>query len=471
MAAEFLTVARQPTSGVRRTGNPQPLVVQGTSGAIIHGGFLADNEKNPALAGRRRYVTFSDMLANVSIIAAGSRYYLNLLAKASWNLEPADDTDEAKRLADDVSAMLEDMRRPWSRVIRSAGMYRFYGFSVQEWTAKRREDGTFGLLDVAVRPQSSITKWDTEADGHVVGCIQQDPNTFAEYYLPRAKTMYVVDDALRDTPEGMGILRQLAEPAEILRELQLLERYGYEMDLHGVPIIRAPLAEIQNNAEMSEAEKTAATAGLITFLQNHARRPDTGLMLDSAVYTGTGEQQTPTANRQWDIETLTSGSADSAVAVGTAIERLNREMARIMGVEELMLGSDSAGSFAMSKQKSDNFALMVDSSLQEIRFAAQQDIVGSIFRINGWDTALMPKFRTEQIAFRDIEAIGQVMKDLSAAGAMLTPNDPAINEIRRLVGLSPQDPIDLEELLSLMVDPAGDENENENNGGSSDGDE
>jgi hypothetical protein len=469
MAVQFLSGARAP-SDVARTENPNPTAVRGTSGVQVVGGYIQSREKNASLQGQQRYTTWADMIANTSIIAAGARYYLNLLAKANWTLDPADDSAEAEKLAERTFEIIHGMRRPWSRVIRSAGMYRFYGFSVQEWIAKREEDGTFGLLDIATRPQNTIEQWDTEADGNVIGCTQKNPNTFEFTYLPRAKTVYVVDDALNDTPEGLGILRQLTQPAETLAELQRLETYGYEMDLQGVPLVRAPLQQIQANVtagKITVEQGAAATSALVGWLADHARRPNAGLMIDSAVYTGTGEQMTPTANRQWDVETMTSGSADSAVAVATAIERLNREMARIMGVEELMLGSDSAGSFAMSKQKSDNFALMVDSSLNEIRWAMQHDVVETLFRINGWDEALMPTFRTEQIAFQDIAEMATTLQSMATAGAMLAPDDPAINEIRQMLGLSPQKEIDLNELVSLMAsnDPNDDGKDDNPSGG------
>jgi alkylated DNA nucleotide flippase Atl1 len=199
MAVEFLSGARAPRE-ISRTANPNPTSIRGTSGARVVGGYLQSNEKNSDLVGQQRYVTWSDMIANTSIIAAGARYYLNLLAKANWTLDPADDSAVAEKLAERTFNIIHNMRRPWSRVVRAAGMYRFYGFSVQEWTAKREEDGTFGLLDIATRPQNTIEQWDTEADGNVVGCTQKDPNSFEFIYLPRAKTIYVVDDALTDTP-------------------------------------------------------------------------------------------------------------------------------------------------------------------------------------------------------------------------------------------------------------------------------
>jgi hypothetical protein len=46
-----------------------------------------------------------------------------------------------------------------------------------------------------------------------------------------------------------------------------------------------------------------------------------------------------------------------------------------------------------------------------------------------------------------------VLRDMSAAGAMLAPDDPAINDIRTLVGVSEAEPMSLEELALVRGDP------------------
>jgi len=53
-----------------------------------------------------------------------------------------------------------DMERPWHRVVRRAAMYRVYGYSWQEWIAKKRDDGVIGYLDIEPRTQSTITRWE-----------------------------------------------------------------------------------------------------------------------------------------------------------------------------------------------------------------------------------------------------------------------------------------------------------------------
>lgn len=432
-----------------------PTKTVGVSGTAIYGGEIQTNERSEDLQGNRKYQTYSDILANVSVVAAGTRYFLNLLSKAEWTVQQATgegvNEAEAERMALLVEEMMGDMTTPWFRVIRRAAMYRFYGFSVQEWTAKRREDGILGMMDIEPRPQATIDRWDVDITGTVHGVIQDSPQSGHEIYIPRGKLVYIVDDTLSDSPEGMGIFRHLAEPATRLQELQKFEAYGYEMDLRGVPIFRAPIAAIQaaaKSGEISPEEASAAIASLETFLQKHSRRPDSGLLLDSAVYMTTDERQSPSQVKQWDLETVQGSSSESAVAVGTAIERLNRELARLLGVEHLLLGGDGAGSLALSRDKTNNFGLLVDSSLMELRVSMENDFLGSLWKINGWDPALKPSFRTEQIQYRDIEQITQALKDIAQAG--LSPDDPAINEVRRLLGLSDAPEVD-EELLALIT--------------------
>ncbi len=127
-----------------------------------------------------------------------------------------------------------------------------------------------------------------------------------------------------------------------------------------------------------------------------------------------------------------------------AIERINREIARILGVEHLLLGGDGKGSLALSRDKTQSFGLIVDSTLTELEFVMKNDVARVIVVLNGWPEELTPKLKTEQVQYRDIEQITQALRDMADAGAPLMPGDPAIDEIRDLLGLSkvPQEVMD-----------------------------
>lgn len=427
-----------PTVRDRANGSTSPFDTVGAPGTAIHGGFIVENEKDSRLTGTQKYVTYSNLLANTAIVAAGVRFFLNLVSKAGWKAEPADDSPQAEELALLVEGVMEDMTTPWHRVVRRAAMYRFYGFSVQEWTAKQREDGVVGYQDIEPRAQATIERWDTDETGTVLGMIQVSPQTQQELYLPRGKTIYAVDDALNDSPEGLGLFRHLAKPAAKLERYEILEAWGFERDLRGTPVGRGPLAEMLKLVKakhLTKADVAELKAPIEQFIQNALKGKDTALFLDSAPYRATGEQQSPSGTPQWSVDLL-QGSTNSQPEMAKAIERLNREMARVLGVEQLLLGGDSAGSFALSRDKTQNFGLIVDSTLREIRETMEADFLDPLFELNGWDPALKPSFRVDQVQFRDIEQLTGSLEAMAKAGAPLGPDDPAVNEIRDLLGLS-----------------------------------
>jgi hypothetical protein len=440
--------------GVDRRQVP-PTTTIGVGGTAIYGGFVQEGEKDSRLVGREKYKTFSDILANIPIVATGVRYFLNLVSKAEWKVQPPEGSgDEGQALADLVQEMLHDMGTPWHRVVRRAAMYRFYGFNIQEWTAKRRDDGAIGLLDVEPRPQITIERWDTDRTGQVLGAIQRSPQTQEEIYLPREKIVYVVDDSLSDSPEGLGLFRHIVEAAHRLRRYEQLEGFGYEGNLRGIPIGRAPLAELDRLVkakQLTQAEANDFLKGLTDFLKNHIRNPSLGILLDSKTYTSGDESKNPSGRPHWDL-TLLDGGEYSLAEVAEAIKRVVFDIARILGIEHLLMGDGKAGSFALSKDKSHNFGLIVDSTMKELREQFTKDILRPLWDLNGWDPKLMPTFKTEMAAYRDVEQLSSVLRDLGTVGVTLDREDEAVQELFDLVGLSRLVPRAMQ-LISPMVEP------------------
>lgn len=411
----------------------------GVGGTAVYGGNLVSNEGPAELIGRAKYKSFSDAIANVAIIGAAVRTFLNLVSNATWKFEPAADSGDAgQEMADKVSDIFHDMKIPWHRVVRRLAGHRYFGFAVAEWVAKRNEDGTIGFANVLTLPQLTIERWWLEKDGSVLGVIQTSPQTGKDVTLPREKLVYVVDDSLNDSPEGLGLLRHVSDSVKRLQRLQELELWGYAGDLRGIPVGRAPLFELDQAVKSKKITKAQADNllnGLDLFIQNHVKNPDLGILLDSTPYKGTGEQRTPSATPQWGLELLDGGSY-SLEAVAAAIVRIQREIARVLGVEHLMLGENSSGSRALSNDKTQSFGLMVDGTLTEIREAVDQDMLGPLFELNGWDEKLKPTLKTEAVAFRNAEELSAVIRDLATAGVQVDRQDEAVQEIMDLLGLT-----------------------------------
>ncbi len=452
-------------ASLRPKRKPRPTETIGAAGTAVFGGFIQSDEKSSLLQGAERYRTYSNILTNVSIVAAGTRYFQNLVAKASWSFEPGEGDPDGRFAELTEQALTQDPATPFHRIVRRAAMYRFYGFSIQEWTARRRDDGMLTFKDIAPRAQRTIEQWDIDDEGAVIGAIQRSPQTLQTLYLPRQKIVYLVDDTLDDSPEGLGLFRQLVASSERLSRYEQLEGFGFETDLRGIPIGRGPfaaLADLQSRGELSAADRAALEKPIRDFIKGHIRSEKLGLLLDSSTFETSDDKAAPSPQRQWDVELLKAGSTSFAENAA-AIERVNREMARVLGVEQLLLGSDGKGSLALSRDKTQSFFLIVDSTLKELCESFEQDLITRLFQLNGWPEDARPTVKPEAVNFKDIEQIGTVLRDMATAGAILGPDDPAIGEVRDLLGLSRADTsaVDIDAALGDEIEGAVDDPEEE----------
>ena len=421
----------------------------GVAGLVVYDGMIENHERNFALRGDRRYITFTNLMVNVPVISAGVRFYNNLMRRAKWRVEPANDTQEARDRADFVRSVMDGMDQPWSNVVVQVASAVFYGFSINEMVAKERADGKVGLARIASRPQFTIERWDLRND-EIFGVVQRSPQTNRYLYIERSRLIHNVDDTMSQSPEGLGMLRHLVEPAKALRGYEILEERGFDTDLRGVPVGYAPFGELRQECDgMTEAETNVYIANQVrhmqNFIRNYRKSIDASLLLDSGVERGTGEQGTPINARKWALELL-RGDPTTLPELAAGIERKNREMARIMGVEMILLGSTSSGSLAMSQDKSLSFGLVVDTGLEQAAGVLQRDFLGYIADLNGWDRedGLMPTLKPEKQQFRSVQELASALQSLALAGSPLVPGDPAVNDVRDQMGISrvPEDLID-----------------------------
>lgn len=414
-----------------------PTVTSGVHGQSLVHGYIQTREKNAELIGRQRYITYSEMIVNSTIVGNGVRYFLALVGKSDWRAEPADDSEEAQRFADLTMEILNDMKTPLKDAVEGAAMFRHYGFSVLEWTMKLRPDGNMGFKDLARRAQNTIERWDVEDDGTIIAAVQRSPQTYKEIKLMRSRLVYLVDKALDDSPEGLGLFRHLVDPVKRLNKYLQLEGWGYENDLRGIPIIRAPLlalARAVTSGEITQAQADAILNPLKDMANVHARNPEMGLMIDSQTWQSADEAAKPSGTPQFDVSLLDGGNY-SLEEVADAIIRINQEIARLLGIEHLLLGADGVGSLALAKDKSDNFALTVDGTLGKIREAMQRDLLGPLWEINGWPEEMKPKLMHEQVTNRDINRIAEALTSLSKVGIVMSRNDAATTGFMKLIGL------------------------------------
>jgi hypothetical protein len=436
----------------KAVGSTQTLGSNLNSAADLQGYSYSLPERKLNLIGQARFDEYDRMVRDVTIVAAGVRLFLNLIANAVWTVNPPEglngnEAPVAQGYADAAYDMLFGMTTSWSSVIRKIAMFRLQGFSVMEWTAKRMDDGSIGLLDIEHRPQRSIVRWKRDRSGTIEAVVQRVTG-LAEVELPRGKIVYAVDDLLTDNPEGMGLFRHLAETADRLKLFLDLEETGFTTDLRGIPVARAPLGEMKKEVEdagapdsperkKAEARRSMMLRPLRDFIEKHVRNKKTGLMLPSDPFTSnsTEKGQTPSATPKWALELL-NGESTSFDSMANAVKRMNEELARVLGVEHLLLGSDGAGSLALARSKVGTFFLTVTSTLLDLVEVVDRDVLTPIADLNGWPEQLRPQMGVNEISDRDIEQVLTALKDLATAGAPLMPDDPAVGEVYDLLGLT-----------------------------------
>lgn len=425
--------------------NPSETEQLGVAGSILYGGWLKEDEKDAELKGVRKYKTYSELMANVAIIAAGVRAFLNYVGDATWRAEPADDENpEAVDMAERVEDMLGNMKRPLHRVVRRLAMFRFYGWAACEWVLRRDEEtGDLVIDDIAPISQRSVEQWYTSASGEVTGLMQVSPQSSDRIPIPREKLVYVVDDACSDSPEGLGLFRHIVDAARRLQKLLLLEAFGYEGDLRGIPVGRAPLIELSaavRAKKITQAQANEMLQGLEDFVRNHVRNPGLGIILDSTPHKSVGQDRTPSSTPQWQLELLDGGTY-SLAEVHQAILRTIREIARVLNVEHMLLGENASGTRSLSNDKVTAFAQIVDSTLKEVRIQLQKDLLEPLWELNGWDPELMPELKTESVVFRDPAEMATAIRDLATAGVQVDRQDEAVQELFDLMGLTRLKPL------------------------------
>jgi len=421
-----------------RSQEPARTETAGAPGYHYYGGYVGEPEKAPDLQGVEKYRSFARIVSNTSVVASSMRFYLNFLAHPGWRMDPADENDRrAVEIAEFCDKAIHGMRRPWHRVVKRAGTAPFYGFDIQEVTLRVRDDGQLDLLSVDPRSQWTIEQWDIDETGHVHGVLQRSPWDNREIYLPRWKIIYIGDDSLTDNPQGLGLLRQVYPAAKRLERYEQLEMFGFETDLRGIPVGYAPLTALHNqtlnNKQLTQGQVDAKTAHMRDFLRRHIVNPESGLLLDSMTYTANDEVRTPSGSPMWKMELLTGGGR-GLVEVGAAIQRMNHEIARIMGMEHLLLGQDR-GTQALSKDKTNNVRLQIESTLTELAWSFQRDLVRPLCEANGWPEELWPSIEHDPIHQGDVEELVAALEGIARAGAPLAPDDPVVEALRALMRL------------------------------------
>jgi hypothetical protein len=436
----------------------------GSDGVIAPGGFLFETgERNSKLIGSNRWVTYDNLLANVTIVAAAIGVWLDLSGSSKWTAVPNPKGGaDAKFAAELVQDGFLDARMAtrWRSVVKRQAVKRFRGFAKHAKGWRRRADGAVVLNELAHRPQWSIERWIKPSETEPWTAVVQRTRMGKEYTIDRADLFYSHEGSLGDDPKGVGLFRHLVAVADIFDRFRQLQAIAFDTDCNGIPLGRAPLSKLakeavdvggcaNDDADAISAYVRAAVAPVADMIENRVVTSNRSLLLDSLPYFSqeTDGSAKPSGQFEWSVDTLRQ-QIGSIPELGKALDELNWEMAVVLSAEHLLMGGKgTSGAFAASADKSSLFSTRIDGTLDDIGDDAERDIVPDLLARNGiTDERCMPSLQHQSVARSSARAAAEMLKLLAAA--KLRPGDPAENVLRAREELPPAPEVSAEEIAA-----------------------
>jgi hypothetical protein len=392
--------------------------------------------------------TFKKMAHDETIAPA-----LNLvemaIARVPWTVEiPEGYEEELKDKKQFLLEVMNDMTHTWGFFIRQAVTMNRYGFSTFEKVYRRRtkgsgskfNDGKIGLKALPMITQDSIASWQWDEDGlEVTGMLQwkNKPAGLRQYIMltagqyiaiPRSKYLLFRNNPLKDDPAGTSPLVSVWRAWKYKQALQESEAMGIATDVRGLKVLYIPPRYLDPNA--SDADKE-------TFLyyqeimRNIHKNEQSGIILPQ-VLDERGEQY-------FKFEML-GIQGQKGFDISAVIARYEKSIITALMASQMILGQGAGGSYSLAESLSSISEMAIEAKLQEIQEQLNHDLVIQLFKLNNWDTTVVPQFKYGKVEKQDIDAISKYLQRAGSQG-LISQDAKTVNWVHSQLGMPlPFDP-------------------------------
>lgn len=404
----------------------------GRIGQNRYGGMIFE-EFLPELRGRRGIEVYKEMENNDDVVGAILFAMEMLVRQVDWTVDPAGDSAKDKEAAEFVQSCMNDMQVTWIDTISEILSFLTYGWSYHEIVYKRRmgntrdprtkskyADGLIGWMKLPIRAQETLYQWEYDENDNLLGMTQMPPPTFGTYTIPISKALHFRTRSRKDNPEGRSILRNAYRSWFFKRRIQEIEGIGIERDLAGLPVIYAP--PDLDIWDENNTQTVSIRMGLEAMVQNIRRDAMEGVVLPDG----------------YKLELLSSGGTrqfDTNAIIG----RYDTRIAMTVLADFIFLGHEKAGSWSLSSNKTDMFALACGAFLDIICETFNSQGIPALIDMNGQHFEGItdyPKMNHGDIEDVDIQQFSAFVKDMTGIG-ILVPDD-GLEDYVRQVGHLPE---------------------------------
>lgn len=334
-----------------------PTTETGRTGLLEFTGVIQE-EFLTELRGKEGYKRFNEMRWNSPVVAAMLLAIEQSVRTVQWTYA-SDEGVEDPRL-ELLNMARDNMTRSWDDHIIDALSLLAFGYSIFEIVYERIE-GRMLWRKFAFRGQDTVHRWLFDERGGLEGFIQQTTMPAKQVEIPIGKLVLYRIRSEKNNPEGKSILRPAWIPYYYTKHLQQIEAIGIERDLAGLPVITLPKgATTDENDTTSDAYK----AGKI--VRNLRNDEQSGLVLVDG----------------WEFE-LASTGGQRAFDTDKIVRRYESRTLMAALAQFLMLGQDSVGSFALSRDQGDFFVMAVNAVADIISETHTKFAIPRLMRLNG----------------------------------------------------------------------------------------
>ena len=418
--------------------------VLGVAGDNTYNGQIRADEFLSELRGKKAISKYREMRDNDSTIGAVMYATEQVLRDVDLKVFPANNTEAAKREADYVQSVLEDMDHSLDDHVAEALSCLSYGFAWFEVVYKRRvgptqtsdkkrskyTDGRMGVRKIAMRAPWTVSRFDVDRKtGDVLGMYQDTGYGVSKHYIPVRKSLYYRTTSINGDPSGRSILRNAYTSYQYLNNLQAIEAIAVERELAGIPVARIPSEYLSADATPSQA---AFRHNLEQILRDVKFNEQGYIITPSDTYPD--KDGSPTNIKLVEVE-LMSSSGSRNIDIDPIVRRYQHDIARSVLSEFLMLGSQG-GSYALSKSKTDLFLRALESYVQQIVDVLNKQLVERLWELNGLDYSLMPTIKAGDVAPHDLREIAGFLRNLNGADINVSNHPEVIQNLMDIAELN-----------------------------------
>lgn len=391
-------------------------------GGVIYEEFLHE------LRGKKGVEVYREMSENDDVIGAILFAIEMLVRQCDWNIEPGGDTAKDKEAAEFVESCMDDMSETWIDTISEILSFLTYGWSYHEIVYKRRmgntkdkrtkskySDGLIGWQKLPIRAQETLYQWEYDDEDNLLGMTQQPPPDFGTYTIPVEKALLFRTKSRKNNPEGRSVLRNAYRSWYFKRRIQEIEGIGIERDLAGLPVIYGP--EGLDLWDDSIDSNVKARTGLENMVRQIRRDEREGIVLPFG----------------YKLELLSSGGSRQ-FDTNAIINRYDTRIAMTVLADFIFLGHSETGSWALSSDKTELFAVAIGAFLDIICETFNSQGIPPLIDINGdhfKGITEYPRMTHGDIEDADITKVAQFIKDMTGIG-VLVPDDGLEDYIRQV---------------------------------------